>query len=332
MRKNNIAISVIVPVYNVEKWLDRCINSILLQSFKNFELLLVNDGSTDNSIEICNNYLKSDERISVFNKKNGGLSDARNYGLSYAKGKYIVFVDSDDYIQENYLFELYHGIHDNDAEVAVCGYNTVTETGMNIDNIIFPNKNNIISGQKLLKLAYLKNGFVYQVVWNKIYNRNLFEKMEFQKGRYYEDEYLLVPLFWKISKVALIDKCLYNYVQRSGSITSSSLSRKKIYDMDGFRKQRIDFIVTKSRGLLLDLAVNEYKEWIIDTCFRYKQLLKKEDIVYFQNKYKNLCDLNTGSSLRWKIEDLFAKKDILLAGKITKNFKSVVNKMKIVGS
>ena len=156
MRKNNIAISVIVPVYNVEKWLDRCINSILLQSFKNFELLLVNDGSTDNSIEICNNYLKSDERISVFNKKNGGLSDARNYGLSYAKGKYIVFVDSDDYIQENYLFELYHGIHDNDAEVAVCGYNTVTETGMNIDNIIFPNKNNIISGQKLLKLAYLK--------------------------------------------------------------------------------------------------------------------------------------------------------------------------------
>ena len=332
MRKNNIAISVIVPVYNVEKWLDRCINSILLQSFKNFELLLVNDGSTDNSIEICNNYLKSDERISVFNKKNGGLSDARNYGLSYAKGKYIVFVDSDDYIQENYLFELYHGIHDNDAEVAVCGYNTVTETGMNIDNIIFPNKNNIISGQKLLKLAYLKNGFVYQVVWNKIYNRNLFEKIEFQKGRYYEDEYLLVPLFWKISKVALIDKCLYNYVQRCGSITSSSLSRKKIYDMDGFRKQRIDFIVTKSRGLLLDLAVNEYKEWIVDTCFRYKQLLKKEDIVYFQNKYKNLCDLNTGSSLRWKIEDLFAKKDILLAGKITKNFKSVVNKMKIVGS
>ena len=125
-------ISVVVPIYNVEKYLKTCIETIIKQTYKNIEIILVNDGSTDNSLQICNEFKEKEKRIKVINKKNGGLSDARNIGLKKAKGKYICFIDSDDFINEKYIEELHSLIIKNNAQIAICSFENVNEFGESI--------------------------------------------------------------------------------------------------------------------------------------------------------------------------------------------------------
>ena len=127
--KSNPEISIVVPVFNVEKFLKKCIESIISQSFSNFEVLLVNDGSTDGSLDICLQYTKIDDRVKVINKKNGGLSDARNAGIKYATGKYICFIDSDDFIEKEYLQKLYKNIVKYNSDVSMCEYFITDENG-----------------------------------------------------------------------------------------------------------------------------------------------------------------------------------------------------------
>lgn len=125
-------ISIIVPVYNVEKYLDRCVQSILIQSFKRFELILVNDGSTDNSFEICQKYRKKDSRVILISQENKGLSAARNTGLNNAHGDYICFIDSDDFIEKDYLKLLLNNLKSNNADISICEYFSSNEKGKNI--------------------------------------------------------------------------------------------------------------------------------------------------------------------------------------------------------
>lgn len=149
----NIKISVVVPIYNVDRWLPRCLTSIIGQSFTEFELLLVNDGSTDDSLEICQSFSKKDERIKIINKENGGLSDARNAGIDIAQGRYIVFVDSDDYLERNYLFNLYHNIIKTNADIAMCEYKEVTEKGKLIKKVYLNETSSaqVVSGRQIIK-------------------------------------------------------------------------------------------------------------------------------------------------------------------------------------
>ena len=158
-----VKISVIVPIYNVEKWLSKCINSILAQNFKDFELILINDGSTDNSEKICYKFLDHDNRVKYFYKKNGGLSSARNLGIKKATGKYIVFIDSDDYVDKNYLQYLYESVSKNNSQVAICNFNLVDEKGNILDTVVNRvhcawNKN--VDGKTILENIYGKKWYM----------------------------------------------------------------------------------------------------------------------------------------------------------------------------
>lgn len=266
MELNIPEISVVVPVYNVERYLQRCIESIINQSFKNYEIILVNDGSTDNSLNICLQYKKAYTNVTVLNKKNGGLSEARNYGIKIAKAKYVCFVDSDDYLEKDYLKTLYQSVMDNNADVAMCEYYLTNEFGRKYKRCKFNEPRNYtrINGYQCLKYLY-KDGYTPNVVaWNKIYKREIFNHLQYEVGKYFEDEYMAVPLFWNINYVSLVRQPLYNYVQRSGSITNTSMNIKKVKDIMTFKKKRINFFKEKKCDILYGYAIQDYKNWIIE--------------------------------------------------------------------
>ena len=188
--KVELAISIIVPVYNVEKYLNRCFDSILNQTFTDFELILVDDGSTDNSGIICYEYKTKDNRIKVIHKENGGLSSARNAGLDIARGKYIGFVDSDDFINKDMYKILFDTIQANNSDMVICDYYKVNEDDINkfrnlkcnCENIKIKNLNNLESIDNLFLTG---EKFIY--AWNKLYKRELFNDLRYEKGRIYEN-------------------------------------------------------------------------------------------------------------------------------------------------
>lgn len=208
----NPKISIIVPVYNVEPYLHKCIDSILNQTFKDFELILVDDGSPDNCGNICNVYAKKDSRIVVIHTENRGVSNARNKGIEIARGDFIGFVDSDDYLESNMYKELYQSCIDNDSDISIIGF-----TGVNdYEKVLFkyiPNK----ECYRLSNILKTANPF------NKLYRKSLFldEKIRFKLNRYYEDLNLIPKLIIKANKISYVSKCTYNYLQREGSTTHS---------------------------------------------------------------------------------------------------------------
>ena len=205
---SNELVSVILPIYNVELYLKECIESVIGQSYKNLEIILVDDGSTDQSPYICDEYAKIDSRIKVIHKKNGGLSDARNVGIQASSGAYIALVDSDDLIAQSFIEELYECCIKSNAMIAVCAYSKFS----NEDEIVFSdNQDNaqIISGRELIKQIYLgqarKFGFV---AWNKLYSRKLFDSVQYPFGRIYEDTFTTYKLFLNSNQIALLNKSL----------------------------------------------------------------------------------------------------------------------------
>ena len=205
-------ISIIVPVYNVEKYLNRCIDSILNQTFDDFELILIDDGSTDKSGEICDKYMKDDSRVKVIHQKNSGPSYARNMGLNLANGDYIGFVDSDDWIDVNMYEHLYLSCLNEHSEMSIIGIREVNESNVCLSEYIPSN----INLSEILKRAY---------PCNKLFKKELFENEKFVLGRYYEDLELISKLFIKSKKVSTINTIGYNYLKRTGSTTSSRDSK-----------------------------------------------------------------------------------------------------------
>lgn len=220
-------ISIIVPVYNVEKYVRRCIDSILTQSYKNFELILIDDGSTDMSGKICDTYLQQDERIKVIHQKNGGLSAARNAGIEVATGDYVTFIDSDDYIAQEYLLVLLNGIKKFKADISMClgmkffDGETVKCEEWN-DNIseVFN------SCDALENVLYHKKLNLY--AWGKLYKSSLFEGIRFPENKLFEDVYTTYKLMDKADCILFNPTRLYYYYQRTGSIVNSEFNSKKI--------------------------------------------------------------------------------------------------------
>ena len=218
--KKDVLLTVVIPVYNVEKYLNRCIESILLQEWKNYDILLVDDGSTDNSPQICDDYVKAYDFISVIHKKNGGLSDARNVGIEAAKGEYLCFVDSDDYIQSTMLEHLVKAVDSAGVNLAITNLKTVDEHGNRVFRVEqSPIMDGIFPAEELLPKLYQEMGWYYIVAWNKLYHRSLFEKLRFPVGKIHEDEYIVADVMWKAQKIACIssEEYIYTY-QRKGSI------------------------------------------------------------------------------------------------------------------
>ena len=221
---NENVLSVVVPVYNMEKYLDRCIESILKQTYKNMEILLIDDGSTDNSYNICEKYKKKDNRIKVFYKKNGGLSDAKNYGILHSSGEFITFVDADDWIDETMYEVMLKEMQEKKADISICGRYIDFEDGKSrkwfYDKLLVMNK--------IESLLYLNSFYDFDMAsWDKIYRRDLFENIKFPYGKKCEDAYTTYLLFEKADLIVYIPECFYHYFQRQGSI-----SRSKELNMD----------------------------------------------------------------------------------------------------
>ena len=212
----NKKISIVVPVYNVEKYLERCIKSLINQSLKDIEIILVNDGSTDRSLEICNKYAQIDKRITVINKKNGGLSDARNEGFKYVNSDYVWFVDSDDYIEIDSCKSLYSIIKEKKPDIISFMYNEIIAGEIK-------NKRNYTNDIKELSFEeaysiYLQDKGIGNSSWGKIFKKNIVEGIKFPIGKKAEDLATTYKFLEKAEKIILLDKALYNYDRRDDSI------------------------------------------------------------------------------------------------------------------
>lgn len=212
-------LSIIVPVYKVENYLPKCIDSILAQTFTDFELILVEDGSPDNCPALCDAAAEKDARVRVIHQKNGGLSAARNAGLDAARGAWIGFVDSDDYIAPEMYEVLYQAVQSTGADLALCDYAEVDEAGVPCQSIHVRLEKKVFAGQDLLKNA---TDSMIQPAWNKLYRRAVFARLRYPEGKLNEDLFLIPEVCLQIQKAVVVPKALYYYVQRGGSIMSGS--------------------------------------------------------------------------------------------------------------
>ena len=212
-------LSIIVPVYDVERYLPKCMDSILAQTFTDFELILVEDGSPDNCPALCDAAAEKDARIRVIHQKNGGLSAARNAGLDAARGEWIGFVDSDDYIAPEMYEVLYQAVQSTGADLALCDYVEVDETGALYPPMHISLAEQVFTGRELLKNA---TDTMIQPAWNKLYRRAIFAQLRYPEGKLNEDLFLIPEVCLQIQKAVVVPKALYYYVQRSGSIMSGN--------------------------------------------------------------------------------------------------------------
>lgn len=228
-------ISVIVPVYKVEAYLPRCVDSILRQTYQDFELILVDDGSPDRCGMLCDEYAEKDNRIKVIHKKNGGLSDARNAGLSIADGAYFAFVDSDDWVTPDYLEKLLSGLLSTDSDICECEkINTFASSELPFVEAT----QCTYETQDALELL-IKDQVFHQYVWNKLYKRECLKEIKFEVGKTNEDEFWTYQVFGNARHVTKISDILYYYFQREDSIMGTGFSLKRLDALEAKLQRQI---------------------------------------------------------------------------------------------
>lgn len=240
MANDDELISVIVPIYKVENYLEKCIISILNQTYSNLEIILVDDGSPDQCGEICDEFEKKDSRIKVIHKVNGGLSDARNVGIANSTGNYITFIDSDDYVDDCYIELLYNTLKSNDADISIVSHRVLYNKKCinKATNLAFCGNSELI----LEKILY--NDGIDIVAWAKLYKAELFKRVKFPKGRIYEDTATIYKLIDSSNKIAVNSSAVYNYVYRNNSIANGEFSEKNL-DIITLTKEMTDYIKNK---------------------------------------------------------------------------------------
>ena len=224
-------VSIVIPVYNTDGYLQKCLDSLVGQSYSNLEIIVVDDGSTDKSGEVCGEYAKKDRRIRVFHKKNGGLSRARNCGIKKAKGEFICLVDGDDYVKEDFVKRMVEAVLEKDIDIAVCGYN---------DEV--PGEK-VLTGEKAVIELLTKQNNMEIVAWNKIYRKQLFDDISYPEGKNYEDKLTTYKLLSKAKKVAYLGESLYVYVKRPKSIMKSSKKEEKLLSRELAAKEAMEHFV-----------------------------------------------------------------------------------------
>lgn len=226
-------ISVIVPVYNVENYLEKCVESILKQTYTNLEILLVNDGSTDTSGELCEQLAQRDKRIRVIHKENGGLSDARNRGIEEASSDLIGFIDSDDYIDEDMYETLYRQMLESSADLSMCGHYDVYHQ--------IPEKQVAmiqtweLTPQEAIKMV-MEAKILSVTAVNKLYKKELFEQLRFEIGKIAEDAFIMIALIHQCRKVVATNEKKYYYVHRENSITTQKFSLKFLNVIEAYEQ------------------------------------------------------------------------------------------------
>lgn len=240
-------ISIIVPVYNAARYLEKCVYSLLNQTYTNFELLLINDGSQDNSFDLCCKFEKEDHRIHVHTQHNGGASSARNKGLQLVQGKYIVFVDSDDSVSETYIENLYLAAIFGNFDIVQCQLTTTSQIKKKIPSIPF-NTSDVMEITKAKAL----NGRMYKVsIWGKIYAAHVFDDFRFQEGIIYEDDASYYQLVDRAEKIAVLNEILYCYYLSENSVMRNS-DKNFSTEFVGIYEDRIRYFLKKNDECLLD--------------------------------------------------------------------------------
>lgn len=293
-------ISVIVPVYKVEATLERCVKSILNQTYTEFELILVDDGSPDSCGKMCDDFAVGDNRIKVIHKQNGGLSSARNAGLDIAQGEYICFIDSDDYVTDSYLELLYLAAEREQADIVIGGYEMLYPDGKRVKESLpsmMHDRRNAVEG-----LMRKEHNGLFVVAWNKLYRNKLWEKERFPVGRVHEDEFVAHRLLYRSRKTLLIEDVVYYYVLNTMGITHNE-NEKTYCDFLDALVERKDFFVKENEPELARKSGEMLCHNILfgffynDERYRMPVLWKKAKNLYRRNFY---CVLRSERSLKEK--------------------------------
>lgn len=258
-------VSVIIPVYNVENYLRKCLDSLVNQTLKDLEIIVVNDGTTDNSQEIIDEYVKKyPKKVVSIIQENGGQGTARNTGLLHAKGEYIGYVDSDDYVEENMYEELYKKAKEEDSDIVICGNNVVKE------NYDFLSKEEVDKEFLLGKMA----------VWNKIYKKNIIvdNKIQFRSKVWYEDLDFTMKVYFSSKKISYVDKPLYNYLLREGSTMNNNNIKRNLELIQAF-DSLIDYCKDKK-------IYNKVKDEIEFLCIYHMYIFAITRVLNTNNNYK----------------------------------------------
>lgn len=287
---DNVLVSVIIPIYNVEKYLSKSIESVLNQTFADFELLLIDDGSPDNCGIICDEYEKKDSRIKVFHRKNFGLSASRNFGVDKAVGKYVCFLDSDDWYAPNALEIMVDLVENQKADIGMI-FIKETET----ENVTYDGKDEsvVLSSSECLS-TMLKEHTQFVQACNKIYSRELVSDIKFPEGKYFEDLFVAVEKYSRIDRLIWSKKSCMFYRKRPGSITHSSFTRKSLDYYKGLEHVN-DMFLSLNRKDLYAIHANKtlacYMDYSIkleDSCFEDKDLLINELKIKAKKLFKTL--------------------------------------------
>ena len=321
MNNNLPLISVIVPIYNVDKYLTRCINSIVSNTYTNLEILLINDGSTDNSLNICNSFLSKDSRIKIYSKKNGGLSSARNLGIDKSTGKYISFIDSDDYISENFYEYLYNLIQKYNGDVS---YITMFKTNNETDLLLkeeFKNnkvdeKIDILNKEEALERFH---SFTYEycltsvVSVNKLYKKELFNNIYFPLNKLHEDEFTTYRAIANANKIIYSNMPLYAYFQRSNSIMNNSFNIKRLdaleaYDnyVSFFKENKLYDIASKACIRYFTLLIR-LKKLAVSSTLNKDEIKKVSNIL--DNKFNEIINISSDLINDYNLKDIFTKQN-----------------------
>ena len=285
-------ISVIVPVYNVEQYLERCVDSIINQTYTNLEIILVNDGSTDNSGKLCDELAKKDERIRVIHKENGGLSDARNRGIDEAESDLVGFIDSDDYIDSDMYEVLLKNLNNTDADLSMCAlydvYNNTPEAQVT-------NKETWeLSSEQAIKMV-MEAKILSVTAVNKLYRKSLFSDLKFEVGKIAEDAFIMIKLLDKCEKIVATNEKKYYYVHRENSITTQKFSTKFLNVIEAYEQN--SNIILEKYPKLKDVAQTSMN-WayfyvldrlLLDDNYNDKELENKL-ISYLKNHRKDILN------------------------------------------
>ena len=284
-------VSIIIPVYNVEKYLDKCLDSVVNQTYTNLEIILVDDGSPDNCPAMCDAWMSRDSRINVIHQLNGGLSRARNAGLKIAAGEFIGFVDSDDWIEPEMFELLMTAIMETDADIAVCRYQQESVDSKGIKKVVVSSEKKLYSNEEALRLIIMGGSFIGTVVWNKLYRKSILANIRFPEGKIHEDNLWTPQIVGNSKLIVCIENSLYHYVIRKGSLSHDvRLKLKRIHDEHEMIEQRLEYVCEHYPALekyailkLLNFCCREY----LDIALNYSFL--DENGVVRQELYQYFC-------------------------------------------
>lgn len=303
-------ITIIIPVYNTEKYLKKCVMSIVNQTYKNLEIILIDDGSTDSSPMICDTLAEKDNRITVIHQANGGLSSARNTGLDNMHGDYVMFVDSDDYTDTNMIEFLLNQI--GNADISMCGYTDFDENGnlSTLNTVTVPD--GIISTDTFWDYFYTDTRIYYVTVWAKLYKRNLWDNVRFPIGKLHEDEFVVHQIISQCKALAVSKKPYYFYLQRTGSIMNTQFKIKNLDATEGmldrcqfFFNRKEYHLAEKALSMAMYSIIKGYG--ILGENDKIKELYKQ-----FRLMYRKLVFKNTSMKFKYKCGIFALNKQIFI--------------------